>query len=77
MSETTITIPIDLDTATRYSTASEQERRKIQILLRLLLRNSTASTTSSLQHIMDAMSDEAQANGLTLEILDEILRDDS
>jgi len=77
MSETTITIPIDPDTATRYYAASDEERRKVQLLLRMLLQTNPTTATTTLQQIMDDLSYEAQAKGLTPEILDELLHDET
>jgi hypothetical protein len=76
MSETTITIPIDADTAEQYQRASEAERRKIQLLLRVLLQKTTPASVQSLQQLMNDMSTEAQARGLTPEILEQLLKDD-
>lgn len=75
MSETMINIPIDTDTAAKYNAASNEERRKVQLLVRILLQNSTPSQRT-LQQLMDEMSDEAQNKGLTPEILDQILNED-
>jgi hypothetical protein len=76
MSDTTISIPVDTLTAARYVAAPDRQRQKIQLLVRVLLSTTTPLDLTRLQRIMDAMSDEAQANGLTPEILDAILRDD-
>jgi hypothetical protein len=75
MSGITITIPTDRDTAEKYNRASETERRKIQLLLQVVLQHSTGSSTASLQQLMNEMSTEAQARGLTPEILEQILND--
>lgn len=75
MSETVITIATDADTAAKYNAATDMERRKIQLLVRVLLQN-TPPSKKSLQQLMDEMSAEAQAKGLTPEILDELLQDD-
>jgi hypothetical protein len=77
MSEATITIPIDTATAEKYQRASEAERRKIQLLVQVMLQGTTASPVQSLQQLMDDMSAEAQARGLTPEILEQILHDDA
>ncbi len=77
MSGTTITIPIDTDTAARYNSAPEAERRKIQLLLRIMLQNPTLASRESLQQLMNDMSTEAQARGLTPAILEQILHDDA
>lgn len=76
IADTTIAIPVDSETASRYSTASVAERRKVQMLVRLLLKE-TSATSQTMQQTMDAMSAEAQANGLTETILDDLLRDDA
>lgn len=76
MSGTTITIPIDTDTAEKYNSASEVERRKTQLLLRVMLQNPTLASQASLQQLMNDMSAEAQARGLTAAILEQILNDD-
>lgn len=75
MSETVITIPTDAATAAKYYAASDMERQKIQILLRVLLQ-SPAPSTQSLVQLMDDISDEAQSRGLTPDILNSILNDD-
>lgn len=74
MSAATITIPVDVITAARYVAATDEERLKIELLVRLLLERPRPSPDSLLQ-LMDAMSAEAQANGLTPEILEAILND--
>ena len=67
-----ITIRVDPTAAAIYLSASEEERRKLDALLSLRL--SEASLTSRpLQEIIREASNEAQANGLTPEILQEIL----
>lgn len=76
MSTATSMIPVDTATAARYYAASEEERRKVQLLVRLLLRDSPMPTETTLQSMMDEMSDAAQARGLTPEILEQILNDD-
>jgi hypothetical protein len=76
MSETIITLPIDAETARVYHTASPEDRKKIQILLRLRLRKLAELPTSSLVEIMDDIGAKTQARGLTPEILEALLRDE-
>ncbi len=76
MSDTTIVIPVDTTTAAKYNAASEEERRKVQLLLRILLHNMDLPSGITIQHMMNEMSDEAQSNGLTPEILAQILNED-
>ncbi|MEX2316778.1 MAG: hypothetical protein WD669_06480 [Pirellulales bacterium] len=72
MSTQEITIRVDPGAAAVYLSASEQERRKLDALLSLRL-SETALGTRPLQEIIRDASREAQANGLTPEILQEIL----
>jgi hypothetical protein len=70
-----ITIPVDEEVASLYGAASEQDKLKLQIMLRLWLTHH-ANNHRTLEQIMDDMSQQAAANGLTPEILDDLLRDD-
>jgi hypothetical protein len=76
MSETIITLPIDAETARVYDTASPEDRKKIQILLRLRLRELAELPTGSLVEIMDDIGAKARARGLTPEIFEVLLRDE-
>lgn len=67
-----ITIRVDPNAAAIYLSASEQERRKLDALLSLRL-SEAALTPRPLQEIIREASSEAQAKGLTPEILLEIL----
>ncbi len=76
MTDTTITIPIDSDTARIYSTASADEQQKLQMLLRLRLRELTSHPQRPLSDIMDEIGRHAEARGLTPDLLDSLLHDD-
>lgn len=67
-----ITICVDADVADAYRLASDQERRKLDLLLNLRLRDATRSATS-LKDVMSEISRNAQERGLTAEILKSIL----
>jgi len=75
MSETVITIPIDAETARVYHTASPNDQKKIQLMLRLRLRELAELPTGSLVEIMDEIGAKAEARGLTPEILEALLHD--
>jgi hypothetical protein len=75
MTTENVTIQVDDDVANIYNTASEEDQRKIQILLRLWLQELSKSPNLPLHEIMDRISDRAQARGLTLEILESILNE--
>ena len=69
MTTTTITIPLDAETAKIYTEAPAEIRRKLQLLLGLWVREFTVSPCS-LQSIMNEISRKAQKRGLTPEILE-------
>lgn len=76
MVDTTITIPVDADTARAYQAASAEDQRKIQLLLRLRLRELTSLPNVSLRELMDEIGAQAEARGLTPDILETLLQDD-
>lgn len=67
-----ITVSVDSDVADVYRSASDDERRKLDLLVSLRLREATESRTS-LRDIMAEISRDAQRRGLTPEILQSIL----
>lgn len=71
----TITLDVDEKTAEYLEAATEQQRKKLKLLLRLRLHELIDRPRRSLEEIMDDMSDQAEANGLTHEILESILND--
>ena len=75
---TTITISVDVDdeTAREVAGLDEQRRRKLGIMLGWRLRDLLKPPKRTLFQIMDDMGAQAQANGLTPEILQSILDDD-
>ncbi|MEX2173708.1 MAG: hypothetical protein WD872_05055 [Pirellulaceae bacterium] len=72
----TISIEVDSSAAQAFSAASEQERRKLQLLLSLRLRELTSGPKRPLSAIMDEIGREAAAAGLTPEKLESHLRDE-
>ena len=69
-----ITISLDTDLAEIYRSASDSERRKLDLLINIRLRNILESRSRRpLQEIMDDISRKAQKRGLTPEILQSIL----
>lgn len=67
-----ITVSVDSDVANRYRSASNKERRKLDLLINLRLRDVTESE-KSLRDTMLEISRNAQQRGLTPEILQSIL----
>ena len=70
-----ITIRVDPELARAYEAATPDERRKIDLLFSLRLKQVTGPA-DSLERVMREISEKAQARGLTEEELDELLRDD-
>jgi len=69
-----ITISVDSEVANAYRSASSEERRKLDLLVNLRLRDATRSK-ASLKEIMREISQNAQQRGLTPEILQSLLDD--
>ncbi len=73
MSTEITSIQVEPDIADAYHAASQEDRKKIQLLMGLWLRELSTQPNMSLTEVMDMISDRAQARGLTPEILESIL----
>ena len=69
-----ITISVDPDVANVYRLASDDDRRKLDLLVNLRLRDATRSK-ASLKDVMLEISQNAKQRGLTPEILKSILNE--
>ena len=67
-----ITVSVDPDMADVCRSASDDDRRKLDLLINLRLREATEST-SSLRTVLLEISHDARRRGLTPEILQSIL----
>jgi hypothetical protein len=76
MSTTSIALEVDDETARAFSAASDEERRKLRLLLRLRLKELTTRPSRPLQLVMDEIGRSAEALGLTPKILESLLRDE-
>jgi hypothetical protein len=74
MANTSITIPLDPQSARAYDSAGPEQKRKIQALLSLWLRELAAGEYPSLQKVLDDAARKAKDRGLTPEILDSLLK---
>lgn len=63
----TISIQVDADVAQTYYSANPEQQQKVQALMNLWLKR--AIQVTQLQTVMDQLSDKAEANGLTPEVL--------
>lgn len=71
-----ISIPVPDETASAYANASVDDRQKIELLASLRLGELVRGPTRSLQEIMDDIGKEAEAAGLTDEVLESLLHED-
>jgi len=69
-----ITVSVDPDVADAYRAASNEDRRKLDLLVNLRLREATRGRTS-LREVMLDISQKAQERGLTTEILESLLNE--
>jgi hypothetical protein len=74
MTMETITLRVDSRTAQAFQMATDEERRKVEALVSLRLLE-VVHVRTSLKAVMRRMSRQAQARGLTPEILQDILND--
>ncbi|MGL5034309.1 MAG: hypothetical protein ACRC6M_10980 [Microcystaceae cyanobacterium] len=70
---TAISIQVDPEIAQAFRSSQPEQQQKIQTLMNQWLKD--AINISKLQMTMDELSDEAEANGLTPEILESILNE--
>lgn len=76
MATATISLEVDAAAARAFATASPEDRRKLQLLLSLRLRELTARPARPLKEVMDEIGRNAEARGLTPEILESLLHDE-
>ena len=70
----TISIEVEPEIARAYQNSSSTERKKIQMTFNVLVKQ--IMNTRSLEDTIQEMQAQAKANGLTQDILDEILNED-
>ena len=68
----TVKVPMDNETAKIYETASMADKKKMQLLLSLWLREFEKPSVS-LEKLMDNVSRKARERGLTPELLESLL----
>jgi hypothetical protein len=61
MATETTSIQVESDLADAYNSASEEDQKKVQLLMHLWLRELSTSPNLSLGEVMDMISDRAQA----------------
>lgn len=76
MGTATIDIQLDNDVVEAYYALSTDRQERLKRLFSFTLQEFVESTPESLLSLMDEMSREAAANGLTEEILESLLQDE-
>lgn len=76
MTTQTISINVDADTARTFTAAPPEDRRKVELLLSLRLRELVQRPPRPLWEIMDEIGAEAAAKGLTPDTLESLLREE-
>ena len=74
MANQSITIALDPETARAYDAAGPEEKRKMQALVSLWLRELAAGGAESLQEVLDEVGRKAQSRGMTPSLLDSLLK---
>jgi hypothetical protein len=73
MAVSSISIEVGADAASAFGSAPSEERRKIQLLLGLRLRELMTGRPRPLSEIMDEIGAHAQSQGMTPELLAKLL----
>ncbi len=73
MNTQNISIKVDAESARAFADAPADERRRLQLLLALRLRELTTAPSRPLAQIMDEIGQQARANGLSPQVLESLL----
>ncbi len=65
-----------MEAAKAFSEASEEDRRKLELLLALRLRELTSGPIRPLREIMDEIGAKAKARGLTPDLMNKLLNEE-
>ncbi len=74
MEKLNLNIEVESEVANLYKKMNPTQQKKIHLLLGIWLKEAITNQTS-LEDIMEKCSQEAQANGLTPEILESLLQE--
>jgi hypothetical protein len=76
MATETITLQLDSEAARVFKAARPEEKKKMEALLGLWLKEIATTDNLSLKEVMDDIGRKAQERGLTSEILESILNEE-
>jgi hypothetical protein len=72
----TLSVPLDPDIAAKVAAVSPAERKELELLLRIHLRELLARPVRPLPVVMEELSRNAEQRGLTPEILESLIHDE-
>lgn len=75
MAAKTISIPLDAVTAEAYDAAPAKEKKKMEALVSLWLRELATGGPATLAQVLDEVARKARERGLTPELLESLLKD--
>jgi hypothetical protein len=75
MTTVKISIEVSPEAAELYQAAPLEEKEHVRTLVDLLIRKPVNNDLEFLRKLMDEISDEAEARGLTTEILESLLNE--
>ena len=75
MATKTISIPLDAETARAYDAAPPEEKKKMEALASLWLRELATAEPATLTQVLDDVARKARERGLTPEMLESFLKD--
>lgn len=70
-----ITLTLDAEAVKAYKASSPEDQKRMQSFLSFWLEEMTRKTSPSLKSLMDQISGQARARGMTEEILNSILNE--
>ena len=70
----TIKVPLDPEAAKAYNAVPPEDREKIKALLSVWVRDLAKAEPADLKKLMDNVSRKAQAQGITPEVLQSLLK---
>ncbi|NET73226.1 MAG: hypothetical protein F6K62_20510 [Sphaerospermopsis sp. SIO1G2] len=76
MGTTTIQVQLDQQIAQKYNVIPQEKRKTLDQLIQYLVQDFADSSPESLLELMRDMSQEAEANGLTPALLEQLLNEE-
>ncbi len=75
MATKNISIPLDAETAKAYDAARPEDRKKMEALASLWLKELATGEPKALKQVLDEVARKARQRGLTPQMLESLLKD--